>query len=841
VKVRTQQSRLALHFFIFPQLDKKMSPSPRIAIVGAGPAGLTLAVLLKARGILPVIFELRQKPTEEELRKPSGSLDLHAESGLAAIKECGLWEQFIQLTNECSEAQIVADKDGRILYRDEGELSERPEISRHSLIKLLSSCLPSDSIRWEHKLLCATKVQNNSGTKVELDFGDCGKHFVDLVVGADGAWSQIRNLLTNVKPYYAGTQCITLDIPQLTARYPRLDALVGRGSFSALGLRHAVMSQRGPQGSARIYVFLTAPDECAAVSLGLGYQNAHDFKEIILTNDALLGRWDSSIKDLVGVACDQQAVKNPSSPIDIRPLYTLPIGTSWVHNPCATLVGDAAHLMCPWAGEGVNLAMWDSLLLAHTITEAVHSAKPTGPSFHSRLSPLLKEFEEDQAKRAKEKAEETEMNGKMLFAEDGARAFVRFFQSVYETTKKDDIDEENGPEGQKTPQEAMDTQEDRFPGIGRGLISTIGETNHYESSTSKDQLETPAGHREDSNDSHALTTQPTGRHGIHKQVMTSPTASIPANMPKITARGLDHRGNPVITPQMKAMSAESQRAFNVSMSGDWPDVDWRQIDGQPQYRVATNNFALRAICGQRFGHPAPPGEECSNCRNGQGPFLTCKVAYLPETPRVDGMKPIPAKALFSGGCMGCGLGGNGHRCSLRQPPEPKWTRDYLTEKVPTHTFSVPLSRKSVTPQKPPTQRKQNRNPSTPTKQGRHDPGLVTIPGSHTPSPSFTAGSLRRRSNFTSTAQGHVMVLPSPGPRYISPLNEGNVYDDIQSLDQALLEARLAKERACFDIDLLLRRRDELFQAVNETTEGYEHIGRFANLISDPSIKMDVDF
>jgi len=86
-----------------------------------------------------------------------------------------------------------------------------------------------------------------------------------------------------------------------------------------------------------------------------------------------------------------------------------------------------------------------------------------------------------------------------------------------------------------------------------------------------------------------------------------------------------------------------------------------------------------------------------------------------------------------------------------------------------------------------------------------------------------------------------MVLPSPGPRYISPLNEGNVYDDIQSLDQALLEARLAKERACFDIDLLLRRRDELFQAVNETTEGYEHIGRFANLISDPSIKMDVDF
>ena len=87
-----------------------------------------------------------------------------------------------------------------------------------------------------------------------------------------------------------------------------------------------------------------------------------------------------------------------------------------------------------------------------------------------------------------------------------------------------------------------------------------------------------------------------------------------------------------------------------------------------------------------------------------------------------------------------------------------------------------------------------------------------------------------------------MVLPSPGPRYLSPLKDENVYEDIQLLDQALLEVRLAKERACFDIDLLVRRRNELFQAVNETTEGYEHIGRFANLISsEPSVKMDVDF
>lgn len=407
------------------------SPSPRIAIVGAGPAGLTLGLLLHRRGIPVAIFELRPQPTEEELARPSGSLDLHEESGLAAIRECGLWEEFVQLTGECSEAQKVADKDGLILHHDGGELSQRPEISRHALIKLLASQLPPDMISWGHKLMSAKEISTAAGIGVELDFGSNGKHDFDLAVGADGAWSQLRKMLTQVKPCYVGKQSITLTIRQVTTKYPHLDALIGRGSFSALGLRHAVMSQRGPQGSARIYVFLTIPEEQAAASLGLANIPASAAKGKLLTNDALLQCWGPAIKELVAVACDEETADNPGAAVDIRPLYTLPIGASWTHNPSATLVGDAAHLMCPWAGEGVNLAMWDSLLLAHAIADAVQSSKLTGSSFRSSLSPLLRKHEDEQAKRASEKAEETESNGQMLFAEDGAQAFAQFFQSVY--------------------------------------------------------------------------------------------------------------------------------------------------------------------------------------------------------------------------------------------------------------------------------------------------------------------------------------------------------------------------------------------------------------------------
>ncbi|POR33261.1 Tetracycline resistance protein from transposon [Tolypocladium paradoxum] len=400
-----------------------MSPSqPRTAIIGGSPARLTVSLLLHRRSIPFTIFELRQKPTDEELAKPWGMLDLHEESGLAAIRECGLYDQFLQLTGEYAETQKVSDKDGNILYMDEGEMSQRPEISRHALTKLLSSHLPAETIKWGHKLPSAASSATPSGTETELDFGPHGKPALDLVVGADGAWSQVRSLLTDVTPHYSGTQSITATVRQVTAKYPHL---------AALGLRHGVMSQRGPQDSARVCVLLTTADEGFAASSGLAGRTAAAAKDRLLDDDALLGRWGPAVKELVTVACDEESADNPGAAVDIKPLYTLPIGTSWEHKPGATLIGDAAHLMCPWASEGVNMAMWDSLWLARAITRARQAAGQDAASFQSVLDPLMKEFEEDLVARAKDKAEETYSNSQMLFGEDGAKAFAEFFLGAY--------------------------------------------------------------------------------------------------------------------------------------------------------------------------------------------------------------------------------------------------------------------------------------------------------------------------------------------------------------------------------------------------------------------------
>ncbi|KAL4781558.1 hypothetical protein BJX76DRAFT_12101 [Aspergillus varians] len=418
-------------------------PTPRIAIIGGGPAGLTLGLLLHKLNITSTIFELRQKPTDDELAKPSGMLDLHEESGLAAIREAGLYNHFLQLTGECSEAQIVANKDGIILYTDQGELSERPEISRHALTALLTSHLPPGCIKYGYKLLSVSV--SPSETTTTLNFGPNGTHSFDLVIGADGAWSRVRNILSPTKPHYAGTQMLLTTVPNLTATHPHLAALIGQGSFSALGLRHGIMTQRGANASARIMTFLSIPDEHFASSAGLlaaNGSNAEAVKNRLLTDETLLGSFGESLKELVSVACDEEVKFQSSSStstgsaarVDIKPLYTLPTDSSFAHceSAAVTLIGDAAHLMCPWAGEGVNLAMWDSLLLSRAIGTAYHGSRGQDvASFLAGLHPLLRSFESDMFARTGEKAEETAANGRMLFGEDGAQAFKAFFESVY--------------------------------------------------------------------------------------------------------------------------------------------------------------------------------------------------------------------------------------------------------------------------------------------------------------------------------------------------------------------------------------------------------------------------
>jgi 2-polyprenyl-6-methoxyphenol hydroxylase-like FAD-dependent oxidoreductase len=248
-------------------------------------------------------------------------------------------------------------------------------------------------------------------------------------VGADGAWSKVRDLLTDVKPFYSGEQYITVTMRNVSANYPHLLEFTGSGTLMALGGCKGIMTQRGPQDSIRVYAALSTPHVNWAKEAGHEGKTAAELKTTLLDDNELFGAWGPKLKELLAAACDEDTKDNPGKPADVLSLHMLPIGHRWERQPGTTLVGDAAHLMTPWAGEGVNLGLLDALELAHAIG-GVPDVE-TAAEWQAALEPRVKEYEETMFVRAKEKAEETFENKNTFMSENGGERMANFFKSAY--------------------------------------------------------------------------------------------------------------------------------------------------------------------------------------------------------------------------------------------------------------------------------------------------------------------------------------------------------------------------------------------------------------------------
>ena len=128
-----------------------MSTNNRIAIIGGGPGGLTLARILQKHGIRVTIYECEPSPNARSQR--GGSLDLHHDSGLQALKEADLFEDFLKFARYEDQQMRVLDKIG-VVHCDMSQMSpppgeggdrRRPEIDRYVALLALSLLTDSDS------------------------------------------------------------------------------------------------------------------------------------------------------------------------------------------------------------------------------------------------------------------------------------------------------------------------------------------------------------------------------------------------------------------------------------------------------------------------------------------------------------------------------------------------------------------------------------------------------------------------------------------------------------------------------------------------------------------------
>lgn len=158
-----------------------------ITIVGAGLGGLTLARVLHVRGIEAAVYDLDTSPAA---RTQGGMLDIHDDSGQAALRAARLHEEFRALVHQGGQATRVLDKDAvvHLEQADDGD-GGRPEIDRGDLRGLLLGSLPEGTVRWGAKVDGARPL---GGGRHEVTLADGSVFTTDLLVGADGAWSKVR-------------------------------------------------------------------------------------------------------------------------------------------------------------------------------------------------------------------------------------------------------------------------------------------------------------------------------------------------------------------------------------------------------------------------------------------------------------------------------------------------------------------------------------------------------------------------------------------------------------------------------------------------------------------------
>jgi 2-polyprenyl-6-methoxyphenol hydroxylase-like FAD-dependent oxidoreductase len=378
-----------------------MKTPSKIAIVGGGLSGPVLARILQLHGIASTIYEL---DASVDARHQGGLLDLHEESGQRALREAGLYEEFLKLVQPQGQEMRVVDKTGTVLIDHADEEGQgRPEVHRTALRDLLVGCLEPGTIVWGHKLERVTALE---GGRHELTFAHGHTTSVDLLVGADGAWSQVRPLLSSAKPEYCGISFLEVHVSGLAHRHPALAKLVGRGMLFALSPNQGMFSHRHGDDEAGVYLALRVPADWTARS-GIDWTNPPVARAALLD---CFHDWNPALRDLIR-HCDDTIIA--------RQVHALPIGHAWSRAPGVTLLGDAAHVMSPFAGEGANLAMLDAAELGLAVI--AHGGD---------LEAALAQYEGAMFPRSKAAAEASAAGLEMCFGADAPGGLVAFFQDM---------------------------------------------------------------------------------------------------------------------------------------------------------------------------------------------------------------------------------------------------------------------------------------------------------------------------------------------------------------------------------------------------------------------------
>ncbi|MBV7529608.1 NAD(P)/FAD-dependent oxidoreductase [Chitinophaga sp. sic0106] len=374
----------------------------QIAIIGGGPGGLTLARLLQQKGKQVTVYE---RDKNRSVRVQGATLDLHEDSGLAALAAAGLMDAFRQHYRPGADLMRITDAAANILVDDhgQGKSEDRPEIDRGPLRELLLDSLHPGTVSWDKQFVKMEPAENGW----QLEFQDGHTAYADMVIGADGANSRIRPYVTEIRPFYSGVTMVEGSVYHPETATPEIAALLKGGKLFALdGASTLIVSSKG-DGSLVFYTGMYLPENWTKES-GIDFNNR---EQVIQWFSNAFSSWSPVWHTLA-----QQA----TLPLVLRPQYCMPTDQHWEAHSNLTLIGDAAHLMPPFAGEGVNMAMLDALELSECLTSGKYTNEAAA----------IAAYETNMRQRAGEVAQMTLEQTESMHTEGALERMVAMFSGL---------------------------------------------------------------------------------------------------------------------------------------------------------------------------------------------------------------------------------------------------------------------------------------------------------------------------------------------------------------------------------------------------------------------------
>ncbi len=315
-----------------------MAAVEKLLIVGGGIAGMALAIGLKRAGMRSEIVELNPHWTVAGLGIGLGGPALRALKSINVLDQC--------VENGFGFSYFVAaDAAGNITGTVQLPRLNGPDypasigIMRQSLHSVLQQALTDEQVPTRLGVTVASINQDDSG--VDVTFTDGRTDRYDLVVGADGAGSKVRDMVfgTQWRPSYTGQAVWRTTV----GRPPEAQS---RTSYQ--GPRHK--AGYNPVSDQQMYIYLV--------------QNLPDF--VRLRGEQLPEVLRELLVDFGGViGAARTEIVDPES-IAYRPITSMILPPPW-HRGRVVLIGDAAHTVTPHLAAGAGIAIEDSIVLAELL------------------------------------------------------------------------------------------------------------------------------------------------------------------------------------------------------------------------------------------------------------------------------------------------------------------------------------------------------------------------------------------------------------------------------------------------------------------------------------------